>query len=183
MENLEKHELPTAITAILRQTCYGWKRLVKEKIEMSNMKRLYEECHTKVNNQTKVKTKTASIIESLNQHEYTRTPCEELLTCSKHETKTILIALYSMLECGNNFPGTQDKTCRECEMIDNEYHRLNNCKKYRQVNYYDSDQKVDFNLVYSRDIEIIKQLVPMITKVWNTKKFPRNNELRTLISI
>ena len=48
-------------------------------------------------------------------------------------------------------------------------HRLNYCEKYRTINYYESDLKVDFNDIYSADIHILRVLLSKIEKVWNTK--------------
>ena len=142
---------------------------MNEQIEKYNRKRLLEECYTKEQGQLKPKTKTASIIEKLNNEEYKRTPCKELLTCTKQETKTIMIARFGMLECGKNFKSTMNKRCNPCNSLDDEDHRLNHCKKYRGINNFDSTQKDEFNLVYEDETESLKRIIPSLMRVWNTK--------------
>ena len=86
--------------------------------------------------------KTASIIDIHNTDYYERKPCEEILSCTKQETKTIVIARFGMLECGRNFKGSNSITCNESSTVDDEEHRLNYCKKFRAMNYYDYEQKI-----------------------------------------
>ena len=74
-----------------------------------------------------------------------------------------------MLECGRNFKGSI-KMCGLCNEIDDETHRLNYCKKYKNVNNYESDVKPDYNLVYSNDISDLRESILEINKVWNCKK-------------
>ena len=74
-----------------------------------------------------------------------------------------------MLECGTNFKGTIKEMCSDCNVQDDEMHRLNYCKKFRSNNYYESDVKVDFDDIYSTDLQTLRTLLPKIGKVWNTK--------------
>ena len=74
-----------------------------------------------------------------------------------------------MLECGANYKGTLNENCNVCNRIDDEYHRLNDCTKYSNINFCGSDNKVDFSKIYSGDIDILRELIPTIEKVWNTK--------------
>ena len=88
---------------------------------------------------------------------------------TKHETKTIMIARYGMLECGQNFKGTLKENCDQCDTIDNEDHRLNHCIKLREMNFHDADDKVKFDDIYSNDAYVLKNVILAIEKVWNTR--------------
>ena len=59
--------------------------------------------------------------------------------------------------------------CRYCKIVDDEDHRLNHCKTYQSINFYNETHKVDFSEVYSQDIDVLKQILKNIEKVWNTK--------------
>ena len=88
---------------------------------------------------------------------------------TKHETKTLLIARYGMLECGKNFKRTLKERCDQCDAIDNENHRLNFCVKLRALNFYDADYRVEFDDIFSNDVEVLRNMILAIGKVWNTK--------------
>ena len=74
-----------------------------------------------------------------------------------------------MLECGKNFNGTNSINCNICDTFDDEKHRMNFCSKFRTTNNYDSDTKFDFDLVFSVDIDTLRQIVPKISQIWNTR--------------
>ena len=74
-----------------------------------------------------------------------------------------------MLECGTNFKNTRSANCTMCKIRDNEDHRLNNCIRYRTVNNYDHCEKSNFNDVYSTDLNVLKNVIANIEKVWNTR--------------
>ena len=59
--------------------------------------------------------------------------------------------------------------CRTCKQLDDETHRINHCRKYKETNLHDSAQKINFSDVYSNDPLIIKNVLPYIEKVWNTR--------------
>ena len=101
--------------------------------------------------------------------EYTRKPQREILYLTKNETKTLIIARYRMLECGINYKGTMKSQCDLCNCEDEENHQLNICERWRQYNFIDNDNIVDFNDVYSDDIETLRSIIEKITHLWNTK--------------
>ena len=74
-----------------------------------------------------------------------------------------------MLECGSNYKGTMNEMCSGCNMKDDEGHRLNYCKKYRGTNFYNSDDKVHFDTVYSNDKNKLKKVIPLLNRVWNIR--------------
>ena len=93
------------------------------------------------------------------------------MLCLLHlkETKAIIIARFGMLECGKNYKGTQREICNTCSLLDDENHRLNYCPKYRNINLCDSTVKVDFQDIYSRDHSVLKEMIKVISKVWNIR--------------
>ena len=145
-----------------------WTRQVKNAIENENTRRLIEDCHKTENGVMKRKTKTAHLVDAIKNPIYQRKRADELIECNKWETKTILVARFGMLECGRNFKGSNNLNCNECRVIDDEDHRLNSCPKYREINNLSHDTKIDFQLVYSRDVNIVKSIAHEISKVWNT---------------
>ena len=169
IETLSEYELPTNLEVIKRETKRRWKRIVTERIEIKNRIRLHDDCHKTENGVKVPKTKTKSIIQHLDNHTYHRQPLKELQQCNKQETKAIMIARYGMLECGQNFKGSLKGTCAHCNEPDNENHRLNFCMKYKESNLYNSDYKANFDDIYSEDIEIIKNVITQIDKVWNVR--------------
>ena len=74
-----------------------------------------------------------------------------------------------MLECGKNFKGKLPEICNTCNVVDDENHRLNFCSKFKETNFYDCVEKEDFTKIYSHDVNVLRDILPKIQKVWNTK--------------
>ena len=74
-----------------------------------------------------------------------------------------------MLECGKNFKGSMKHMCVQCDKVDDENHRINHCPKWKESNLVESDKKIDFSLIYSNDIDVIRSIILPIERVWNTK--------------
>ena len=115
------------------------------------------------------KTKTMSIITEIDLPNYERKPKSEILLCTKNECKSIIMARYGLLECGVNYKGTLNPQCVTCNALDNEEHRLNECIRFKDMNYHNSHDKIPFNLIYSDDIEKLRALLCRISQVWNVK--------------
>ena len=168
-QSLHDLNLPTDFQTICTYSINHWKTIVQQKIEVKNTQTLLDQCHKKENGVMRKKTKTAHLVDQLSAQDYARGLRNEFTTLNRQETKTILIARFRMLECGINFKGTMSEICRLCGTIDDENHRLNHCRKYQHINLYDEPRKVTFNDVYSSDPDILKQMIPFIDKVWNTR--------------
>ena len=166
---LEKYALPLDFDTICALTPTRWENTVKNAIERKNLERLKSDLYKRENGVETLKTKTKSILDKITKPQYTRKPEEELLYATKNETKTIIIARYGMLECGLNFKGKMDSNCPTCNVIDDESHRLNDCPKWNQNENQDLREQIDFNEIYSSEIEIIRPLLSKITTMWNTK--------------
>ena len=80
-----------------------------------------------------------------------------------------MIARFGMLQCGKNHQGTIEKSCDACNCIDDENHRINYCTKWKDKNLSESAIKVDFNDIYSSDLDTVRALIPHIESIWNTK--------------
>ena len=74
-----------------------------------------------------------------------------------------------MLECGTNYKGKYPEICTQCNRRDDEYHRLNECPRFVEMNTLNSGEKVDFQSVYSDNAEILLKLFPIFSRIWNTK--------------
>ena len=166
---LIEYGLPSNYTEIGRTHIRQWERIVTQRTEVMNQKRLYNDCHKKENNQQTEKTKTAHILSSIAAGSYTRKPLDEIMQFNKYDTKTLIIARFGMLDCGRNYKGSKPEYCNQCSVIDDENHRLNYCIKFRDTNFYDSETKKDFHKIFSNDIETLREIIPDIQKVWNTK--------------
>ena len=166
---LRELDLPTDFSSIKSQTRRAWKNLVTEKIEMRNTGLLIKECFKKENGQNRAKTKTAHIIEHLRDDGYRRNANAEIMRCNRQDAKTIIIARFRMLECGANFKGSLKFTCQTCNLLDDENHRINTCRKYRSMNMYDSVIKANFDDVFSTDLTVVKQIIAVIQRIWNTQ--------------
>ena len=110
------------------------------------------------------KSKTEHIVDLLSTDAYTRTPVPELQHLSKQETKTLIIARFHMLDCGINFKNIMSPICNTCKKTDNDDHRLNFCTRYKDTNFFDDNEKVNFEDVYSSDINVLRNVI-------NKKKF------------
>ena len=130
-EALDEYDLPNDFTTIKNISRRQWIKTVSEKIETINTKRLIGDCHKNENGIQTPKTKTAHIIPKLSYDGYERNPQADIIQCTKHETKTIIIARFGMLECGRNYKGSMSEICNECNDLDDENHRLNFCAKFK----------------------------------------------------
>ena len=74
-----------------------------------------------------------------------------------------------MLECGKNYKGTLSETCSLCICLDDENHRLNVCPRWEKTNFYNDQDKVDFEKIYSNDMSDVRRVIIAIRKVWNTE--------------
>ena len=168
-EILTRHNLPTNLQEIKHLTRNEWSKKVDEAIEKSNKERLLEDLYKTEDGVKKRKTKTNSIVDLIEHPDYQRKPLSEILICSKQETKVIVTARFCMLDCGKNFKGTQQEICTHCNAEDNEDHRLNHCTKYRDINHCDDATEIDFQMIHSRNNDVLKKTITEILKVWNLR--------------
>ena len=168
-ETLSSYDLPNDYITIKSMTKRRWTKLVTEKTEIKNTQRLINECHKSLNGMKTPKTKTAHILESLTKDTYQRKPQEEIMHSTRQMTKTIVIARFGMLECGRNFKGSHKEICSMCNTLDDENHRMNYCRKFRNINNFDRAEKVEFTEVYSDNVTTLMSVISSIERVWNTQ--------------
>ena len=146
-----------------------WTRRVNGAIEKSNKERLLQDLHKTESGIKRRKTKTAFVVDCIENSDYKREPLTEIMMCTKQVTKVILTSRFGMLECGRNFKGSQQEICKDCRIVDDESHRLNHCTVFRDMNKCDCDTKIDFQLIFSSDINTLRGIVPEIEKIWNLR--------------
>ena len=129
-----------------------------------NKKKLTQGCKEKKEDHEKVKPKTKYILDQID--EYTGKPLTEVISSSRLQAKTLIIARSGMLECGKNFKATIPETCDKCLKLDDENHRMNECLNWKHVNYVNSNSKVDFQDVYSSDPQKLSLIIDRIQGVW-----------------
>ena len=100
---LEEYKLPTDLNEIKFSTINEWKQKVNDAVELKNKERLLQDCHKTYGGQAIPKTKTKHLIAKINCAEYTRKPDPNILHMTKLQTKTLIVARFSILECGKNF--------------------------------------------------------------------------------
>ena len=155
-----------------------WKRLVYAAAEKWNKKKLVNECQTKQRGVTKNKTKTVSILEQIEKPNYIRQPLPILRELTCVEMRALVMGRYGMLDCRANFSaGYGNKQCLRCDVEDNEVHRMNECPLYGSVNRVDSDQKVDFEKIYSDSIDDVRPVIDAILEMWDLEH--GKNKMRT----
>ena len=167
-KDLRVYDLPENFDDIKATTRRIWIKTVKQKIEVSNTKQLVADCHKLIDGVKTPKSKTAFILNELSDDAYRRKVHDDVLLCTKHEAKTLMIARFGMLECGKNFRGSIRETCEVCKVTDDENHRLNDCSKFSSVNNF-MTEKTDFRDIFSNDPIIFKDAIKNIEKVWNTR--------------
>ena len=166
IKKLEEYNLEQNWEKIKTFTKQSWKSYVKTAVQNKNKQKLMDHCIEQTPHGDKVKTKTAYIYDKLKNSAYTCEPLSELISSNKTETKTILLSRCGMLMCGINFKATTPAVCMECQVIDNEDHRLNHCPKWQDINFVNENVKVDFLDVFSDDNQKLSAIINCIQKVW-----------------
>ena len=169
VEKLEEYDLEQDWEKIRILTKQSWKSSVKTAVQNRNKQKLINHCIEQTPQGDKVKTKTAHIYDKLRESTVTIEPLPELLSSNKVDTKTILLSRCGMLMCGINFKATTPAVCTECQVIDNEDHRLNHCRKWQDTNFVNESVKVNFFDVYSEDKQKLSVIIQRIQNVWELK--------------
>ena len=63
------------------------------------------------------RSKSASIVDQVENRDYERKCLPEIMQCSKQETR---ISRFKMLECKNKYKGFAGDLCYDCQVIDDE---------------------------------------------------------------
>ena len=163
---LTQYKLETNWDAIKSMTKAEWKKCVEKAVEECCREKIINNCTQTINNVTKIKTKTRHIHQQASLTDYKRQPPNAILQGSKLKARTVILSRHGMLECGNNFKGTMTELCKECNVLDNEDHRLNECRVYNNMNLVNKSVKVDFNDVYSDENDKLNSILSHIENLW-----------------
>ena len=88
-----------------------------------------------------------------------------------------IMGKFGMLDCANNFANTYGgNLCRQCGVVDNESHRINDCPLYALINRYNDDSKVDFDDIFCESDEKVLNVVRSILTMWDLER--GNNQMR-----
>ena len=127
-----------------------------------------DECLNKKRGQDTYKTKTKSIVPLIEKPDFVRKPQNFMRENNKLIARAYIMARYGMLQCAANFScGYGTKTCRECDAIDDENHRINHCKLWYKNNLSLSDEKIDFTDVYSEDRNKSFKVIERVLMMWD----------------
>ena len=137
-------------------------------IEIKNKEKLLEECKNKKRGESSYKTKTKTIVPVLESPEYVRRPQSFMKTNNKLMARAYIMGRYGMLQCAANYStGYATKDCRECDMTDDENHRINHCRLWLNTNLFSSCDKLNFEDIYSDDRSKSLKVIERILLMWD----------------
>ena len=152
-----------------------WEQIVEEATWNLNKKKILDLCMCKGKVRTKTKEITRIIENGTYQRGYNHNALFEL---PRHSVKTILMARYGMLDCAANYHGRyRTKLCEECGVTDNEDHRINSCRKWENVNLYGTEYNINFDIVFSNNIDELRQMSGCLNCIWNLEN--GRNEMKS----
>ena len=165
---LELWELELEWCSIKEKTLNQWKVEVNQAAEKINKEKLKAACHSKERGKIRQKTKTRTIIEKIDNPDYTRKPLAIINNLSALETRAMLMGRYGMLDCKANYSmGYGGKECGQCMVVDDVDHRVNWCGNYKHSNLCESQTKIDMEMLYCDDIEKIRPIIVRILSMWD----------------
>ena len=163
---LTDYQLETDWNVIKQKTKGEWKNSVTEAVNKYNQAKLLNNCTTSTANDIKINTKTKNVYKELQSPDYKRQPTKEIIDRNKQKAKTVILARHGMLECGTNYKGTMPKNCKSCLIKDDENHRLNECTSFNETNWANSNEKIDFDTIYSNDNATLTCIIERLESVW-----------------
>ena len=166
---LKDYGLEENLDIIRTKSKIQWKTEVKVAVERVNQSKMKDECVNTKSEEKEIKSKTSFVLKKLEESGYKRKLMSPINQLSKIEAKTIILARFHMLECGRNFKNTLPTICQLCNEIDDENHRLNYCSKWEKSNLSRDSKKMQFENVYSEDINVLKDIMSKIARVWNVQ--------------
>ena len=151
-----------------------WKKEVTQVTEKKKREKLIEMCITRNGDGSKTK----DLLTILRDDGYVRRPLLAILNKSSYLCRAQIMSLYGMLDCGKNFKtGYRGENCRLCNVLDDENHRIDYCKKYKNMNLFFSSTKVDFESIHSGKEEVSKRVLKAVCSIWNLQN--GKNTMRT----
>ena len=85
--------------------------------------------------------------------------------------RAFIMGRYAMLQCGANYKMNYggNTSCETCGVLDDENHRINDCKKWQHINRYNSIKKVAFKSIQSDDLKECQIVVEAVVTIWDLK--------------
>ena len=165
---LESWNLEEEWDKIKEKSVNQWKAEVDQAAEKINKEKLKAACHIKERGKIRQKTKTKSIIEKIDNPDYTRKPSPILNNLSALETRAMIMGRYGMLDCRANYSmGYGSRECGRCMVMDDVDHRVNWCSEYKHTNLYESRTKIDIDMLHCDDVEVIKPIIVTVLSMWD----------------
>ena len=153
---------------IAQKTQGEWKREVEEAAEKINKERLKTDCLVMERGNLRAKTKSKTILKEIERPDFKRKPLDIMNYGSAVVTRALIMGRYGMLKCKSNFScGNGRKLCDVCGSIDDEDHRINYCVVYQSINRCNSESKIDFNCIYSDDLNESLKVVKIVLGLWD----------------
>ena len=164
-QKLKAYNLETDWRKIAKISTGEWKIEVSKAIEEANKNKLLSYC---IKDRDIHKTKTKYLVDRLRSDQYVRNIHKPSMNLTRLQSKAIIMARSGMLDCAVNYKNKyKSTTCKECAKIDDENHRINDCKKYSDINKYKHTDKFDFSTVYSDTAEALLTAAKEINDVWD----------------
>ena len=156
-----------------------WRNEVEIAAEKINKEMLKNDCITKERGNSKPKTKSKTILQEIEKIDYERKPLKIMDQGSVIVARAMIMGRYGMLKCKANFSGGNgQKLCNVCKETDNENHRINHCILFKSTNYYESETKIDYNMIYSDNLEEALKVTDAILRLWDLGS--GRNEMRSV---
>ena len=177
-ELLETWDLEKDWSVIKQKPFREWKRQIDAAAEKRNIEKLKEECEIKSRGEKTLKKKTIFVLDSLDSPNFKRGP-DPFILCHNYilYTRALIMGRFGMLKCASNYHnGFGTKMCSECKVKDDEAHRINYCKKWQGINLFRKRDKIDYDDIYSSNIEKCFTVVQVILAVWDLEN--SKNEMR-----
>ena len=155
--------------AIQQKPVMEWKREVALAAEKRNIVKLREECETLCRGEATKKKKTRFVLENLDLPDYKRKPDSFIMHHNYIlHSRALIMGRYGMLKCASNFRnGFGTDKCDKCNVVDDESHRINHCKKWQNINRFEDSEKIIFTDIFSNDTKKCFAVVQVILSVWD----------------
>ena len=161
---LEEYGLETSWDKIIKESRPKWKNAVLTATEKRNKEILIDMCYSKKGE----KTKTRYVLEKLKSDCYERKPLSSFINRNKLMSRVLIMSMFGMLDCATNYKhGYGGENCRQCNVVDDESHRINDCIKYKEWNLFCSRYKYDFHTIFSNDDECVDRTIEVVNHIWD----------------
>ena len=165
---LREWNLETDWQKIQERSHNAWKQEVRLAAEKANKSQLLNDCYKTQRGSRTEKSKTKHLIQLLETPTFARQPAEFMKENNKLIARAYIMGKFRMLHCAANFSdGHGGKMCQECNVIDDEDHRINSCAKWADINLYNALNKLDFECIHSSDISESIEVVKVILNMWD----------------